>query len=182
MPAPCPEPLAAGDTTATVEPWVVAPDTELTEPADTTGSPWLTIRSKVDSHARALAKAVSWRVVGSLDTFVWGLVVTRRAEAAGAIASLEVFTKIGLFYLHERAWRLLKRSPNSRVRSLAKSVSWRFVGGLDTFLLSLIVTGNAKYAVSIASIEALTKIGLYFLHERAWRRVSWGRLDAPLPT
>ena len=83
-----------------------------------------------------------------------------------------------LFYLHERAWRLLRWAPNAHLRSLIKAVSWRFFGSLDTFVLSLIYTGSAKYAVSIATAEALTKIALYYVHERAWRRVKWGRLEA----
>ena len=62
-------------------------------------------------------------------------------------------------------------------RSLIKSVTWRLVGSLDTFILSWIVTRRLRYAVSIASVEALTKIVLYFVHERVWRRVAWGRLD-----
>ena len=149
------------------------------ESADKAAAPRPEIRRIVDSHARAAAKAVSWRAVGTLDTFLWSLLITHRADSAGAIASLEVFTKIGLFYLHERTWRLFKWAPDSHLRSLVKAVSWRLVGGLDTFTLSLIVTGNAKYAVSISSVEALTKIGLCYLHERGWRRIAWGRLDAP---
>lgn len=148
------------------------------ESVDKAAAPRPEIRRIVDSHARAVAKAVSWRAVGTLDTFLWSLLITRRADSAGAIASLEVFTKIGLFYLHERAWRLFKWSPDSHVRSLIKAISWRLVGGLDTFMLSLIVTGDAKYAISISSVEALTKIVLYYLHERGWRRIAWGRLDA----
>jgi uncharacterized membrane protein len=53
---------------------------------------------------------------------------------------------------------------------------------LDTFMLSLLVTGNAKYAVSIATAEAVTKIILYYLHERAWRLVKWGRFEADAAT
>ncbi|MEO6339208.1 MAG: DUF2061 domain-containing protein [Caulobacteraceae bacterium] len=130
-----------------------------------------------DSHARALAKAVTWRAIGTTDTFLWSWLVTGHPVAAGTIASLETLTKIVLFYLHERAWRLFRFSPNARWRSFVKSISWRVIGSLDTFILSLLVTGNAKYAVSIASVEALTKIVLYYIHERVWRRVSWGRLD-----
>jgi len=151
----------------------------LTESADPPAPTRPLIRIEVDSHARALAKGVSWRLIGTFDTFVWSMLITQHAQSAGAIASLEIFTKIGLYYLHERGWRLLTWRPNSHARSLAKAVSWRLVGSLDTFMLSLIITGNAKYAVSIASVEALTKIGLYYLHERAWRQVAWGRLDAP---
>ena len=135
----------------------------------------------VDSHGRSLAKGVSWRVVGTADTFIWSLLITHQPVAAGTIASLETFTKIALFYGHERLWRVFPWAPNARLRSLMKAVSWRVVGSLDTFILSLLVTGNGRYAVSIASVEALTKIGLYYLHERVWRRVRWGRLDEAQP-
>ena len=134
-----------------------------------------------DSHKRALAKAVSWRAVGTLDTFLWSWIVTGQPGHAGAIASLETFTKIALYYLHERLWRLIRWAPNAHLRSLFKAVSWRLLGSLDTFILSFFVTGRLRYAVSIAGGEALTKIALYYLHERAWRRVAWGRLEHPAP-
>mgnify|MGYP001159270365 FL=1 len=57
-----------------------------------------------ESHPRSLLKAVSWRVLGSIDTFILGMIFTSDAKAAGAIAGTEVITKIGLYYLHERAW------------------------------------------------------------------------------
>lgn len=131
----------------------------------------------LDSHGRALAKAVTWRAVGTADTFVWSWLITHEPVSAGAIASTEVFTKIALYYIHERLWRVLKFAPSSRIRSLVKAISWRLVGSMDTFLLAMIFTGSGKYAVSIASAEALTKIVLYYLHERAWRMVRWGRLE-----
>ena len=61
-----------------------------------------------ETHARSLAKAISWRILGSLDTFVIGYVFTRNATAAGGIALTEVFTKIALFTFHERAWNKVK--------------------------------------------------------------------------
>lgn len=137
-----------------------------------------TILRDADGHARALAKGVSWRIIGTLDTFFWSLLITRQPFSAGSIASLETVTKVALFYGHERVWRLIRWAPDSHLRSLIKAVSWRLVGSLDTFMLSLLVTGSAKYAVSIATAEALTKIVLYYLHERAWRLVRWGRLEA----
>jgi uncharacterized membrane protein len=145
------------------------------EPTDAAG---VKILGKVDSHARAFAKAVSWRIVGTIDTFIWSMLITHHLGAAGAIASTETVTKIGLFYLHERLWRLILWAPNSHIRSFVKAVSWRFVGSLDTFFLSLIFTHSARYAVSIASAEAVTKILLFYVHERIWRRVAWGRLEA----
>ncbi|MEJ0009596.1 MAG: DUF2061 domain-containing protein [Alphaproteobacteria bacterium] len=57
-----------------------------------------------DAHRRSLAKAVSWRITGSIDTFFLGWIITGSPVIAGTISAVEVFTKIGLFYLHERIW------------------------------------------------------------------------------
>ena len=141
--------------------------------------PAVSLPKAADSHGRSLVKGVTWRAIGTADTFLWSWLITHQPIAAGAIASLETFTKIFLFYVHERLWRLFPWAPNARLRSLVKAVSWRVVGSLDTFILTMIVTGKLRYAVSIAGVEALTKIGLYYVHERVWRKVSWGRLEAP---
>jgi len=67
------------------------------------------------------------------------------------------------------------RSADAHSRSFAKAVSWRITGSLDTFLLSLIITGSIKIAGAIAIVEVITKIALFYLHERAWGLVQWGR-------
>jgi uncharacterized membrane protein len=68
--------------------------------------------------------------------------------------------------------------PNGREahrRSLTKAITWRLTGSLDTFVISFILTGHLGVASSIAVTELLTKIVLYYLHERAWSAVPWGR-------
>ena len=59
-------------------------------------------------------------------------------------------------------------------RSLAKAVSWRVTGTIDTFVISFIVTGKLTLAGSIAGTELLTKILLYYFHERIWALIPWG--------
>ena len=59
-------------------------------------------------------------------------------------------------------------------RSLAKAVSWRVTGTIDTFVISYIITGRFTIAGSIAGTELLTKILLYYFHERIWAVVPWG--------
>jgi uncharacterized membrane protein len=68
----------------------------------------LLFRGKEEAHRRSVAKAISWRALGSLDTFLLSFVVTGNVAAAGAIASAETFTKIALYYFHERAWTLVR--------------------------------------------------------------------------
>ena len=57
---------------------------------------------------RSFLKAVSWRVLGSLDTAFWGWMFTGSFRIAGSIATFEILTKIVLFYLHERGWAHLR--------------------------------------------------------------------------
>ena len=61
-------------------------------------------------------------------------------------------------------------------RSFVKAVSWRATGTVDTIVVSLIVTGQIKLAVSIGAIELVTKICLYYVHERVWNNISFGRV------
>jgi len=60
----------------------------------------------------------------------------------------------------------------SRKRHLAKALSWRIVGTLDTMAVSWFVTGDPIVGISIGIIEVITKTGLYYFHERAWYNFS----------
>jgi uncharacterized membrane protein len=60
-------------------------------------------------------------------------------------------------------------------RSLAKAVSWRATGTLDTFLISWLITGELALAGGIALTEVVTKIFLFWAHERVWNKIKWGR-------
>ena len=63
----------------------------------------------------------------------------------------------------------------SNWRSVAKAVSWRTLGTLDTFILSWLITGQVTLAAAIGGTEVFTKMFLYWIHERAWNRIRWGR-------
>lgn len=62
-------------------------------------------------------------------------------------------------------------------RSLLKAFSWRATGTLDTIVISFIVTGKIKLALSIGFVELFTKIGLYYCHERVWNRIQFGKVQ-----
>jgi uncharacterized membrane protein len=57
-------------------------------------------------------------------------------------------------------------------RHILKTITWRIIGTLDTMILSWIITGNWKLGVAIGGVEVVTKMVLYYLHERAWYRFS----------
>jgi uncharacterized membrane protein len=63
----------------------------------------------------------------------------------------------------------------SHTRSVVKAFSWRTLGTVDTFVISWVMTGKLSLAGSIAGLEFATKIAWYYLHERIWAVIQWGR-------
>ena len=70
---------------------------------------------------------------------------------------------------------IITSANSTPVRSIAKTITWRILGSLDTLMLSYFFTGNFVIAGSIASTEIITKVILYFFHERGWAHLKWGR-------
>ena len=66
---------------------------------------------------------------------------------------------------------------DTTVRSLAKAISWRITGTIDTFLISWLITGHVLLATGIAFTEIMTKVFLFWLHERVWNKIAWGRQE-----
>ena len=60
----------------------------------------------------------------------------------------------------------------TRKRHILKTISWRIIGTLDTMILSWIITGSWKFGVAIGGVEVITKMVLYYFHERAWYKFS----------
>ena len=61
------------------------------------------------------------------------------------------------------------------MRSLAKSVTWRVVATLTTILLVYLLTGNLVLSTSVGALELLAKTAIYYIHERVWNMVHFGR-------
>jgi len=61
------------------------------------------------------------------------------------------------------------------VRSLAKSITWRAVATLTTILLVYLFTGNVVLSTSVGALELLVKTAIYYIHERVWNMIHFGR-------
>ena len=130
------------------------------------------------THKRHIAKAITWRVVGTIDTIVLSWIITGNPYTGMKIGFSEVITKMLLYYFHERIWFNIKagvtKNGDSRKRHIAKTVTWRCVGTLDTMLLAWWISGNPFIGMKIGAIELVTKMILYYLHERAWYKYDYG--------
>ena len=88
--------------------------------------------------------------------------------------------------MHERIWMRLAfgteeiREGNELIvrdkhyKSVIKGISWRIIGSLDTFWIAIFVTHQTNTSFLIAGTEVITKVGLFWLHERLWMKVKWG--------
>jgi sulfate adenylyltransferase large subunit len=74
-----------------------------------------------------------------------------------------------------RKLSVLIRATETHARSVAKAISWRATGSLDTFVIAAVITGSATLAGGVALAEILTKTALYYMHERVWALIPWGR-------
>ena len=125
------------------------------------------------SHKRHLVKTITWRFVGTADTIILSWVITGNPLTGIKIGISEVLTKMVLYYLHERVWFNIG-IRDSRRRHLYKTVTWRIIGTLDTMIISWFISGNPITGLKIGIAEVITKMILYYLHERTWYRINFG--------
>jgi len=69
---------------------------------------------------------------------------------------------------------VISKPEISRNRHLLKTFTWRAVGTLDTIALGWLVSGDATVGLTIGSLEVLTKMILYYAHERVWYKIDFG--------
>jgi len=67
----------------------------------------------------------------------------------------------------------------SHYRSIVKAITWRTGGTVVTFAVAWILTGNVSLSAGIGLLDTVIKIGAYYVHERLWIRVKFGRLKRP---
>ncbi|WP_081210018.1 DUF2061 domain-containing protein [Salegentibacter sediminis] len=130
------------------------------------------------SYKRHIAKSVTWRIIGTLDTMLLAWLISGNPLTGLKIGAAEVVTKMFLYYLHERVWFRIRagitKNGDSKKRHLAKTVTWRLVGTLDTMILAWAISGDPMVGLQVGGAEVVTKMILYYLHERAWYKIDYG--------
>ena len=128
---------------------------------------------KIKFSKRHLAKTFTWRFIATTDTILIAYMISGDLNSGLKIGGIEVLTKMILYYSHERIWFKTK-FENSRIRHLIKSFSWRFIGTIDTVIISGVILGNFVAGGKIGVLETFTKIFLYYIHERLWYKIDYG--------
>lgn len=125
------------------------------------------------TRKRHIAKAVTWRIVGTIDTIIISWIISGNPFTGLKIGLAEVVTKMLLYYFHERIW-FKANVPDSRKRHVFKTITWRLLGTLDTMMLAWFISGDPFTGLKIGGAEVVTKMVLYYLHERTWYKINFG--------
>jgi uncharacterized membrane protein len=68
----------------------------------------------------------------------------------------------------------MNKTKISLKRHIAKTLTWRIIGTIDTMVLGWLVSGDPIIGLTIGSFEVVTKMALYFIHERVWYKYDYG--------
>lgn len=135
-----------------------------------------------ESRKRHIWKAISWRVIASISTFLLTLLFFKEdpnaTEKALHVALLESVFKMVLYYYHERVWFINQSKLKDAVRHLAKTITWRAIATATTFAIALFIFKEDDFALEkasgIALVETFLKMLLYYVHERIWFKQDLG--------
>ena len=129
--------------------------------------------NKLKISKRHLAKSFSWRFIGSIDTLIFAWLVTGSIKVGLNVSLITTFTKLIWYYIHEQAW-FKSDMADSNKKHIIKTFSWRFFGTIDTVVFSWLITGNPLIGLKIGLFETVSKMLLYFGHEKLWYKINYG--------
>lgn len=67
---------------------------------------------------------------------------------------------------------------DSKLRSIVKGVSYRLLATCATFTVAFLLTGDASTALKVGLIDSVVKFAIYYLNERGWNQIKWGKIVA----
>jgi len=134
---------------------------------------------------RSILKTISYRIVGFINTFLISFfVISYGSENFDAtspfyVALIVFILKMITYYFHERIWNLYKYGRLNqkviRLRSFFKALTWRLAASTITFISAMFITSNIDWTKSIVIYEIMNGILIYYIHERVWNKIQWGR-------
>ena len=124
-------------------------------------------------NKRHIVKSFSWRFIAFFDTLLLSSFFSGNINFASKIVLFEFFSKIVMYYFHERIW-YKSNFENKKIRHLIKTFTWRILGSIDTFIIGTLIIGDSIIALSISGFEIFSKLILYYLHEKIWYKSNFG--------
>jgi uncharacterized membrane protein len=138
----------------------------------------------IETHNRTIAKSVSWRLLLTISHFINGFIVTGSIAIGLQIAGWSALLNTVLYWLHERTWNYFQwnKKPADGVffqdgipRTTTKMITWRLIVNFSNFFIPYFMTGSWGQAGAFFTIAVVVNMAIFYLHERGWNLVKWGR-------
>lgn len=138
-----------------------------------------------EKHQRTLIKVVTWRILVTLSQFMNALIVTGSVAMGIKIAGWSLVINSMLYWLHERAWNWFEWNKritadnyffkDGHPRTASKMITWRVIVNFSNFFIPYFATGSWSQAGAFFTITIFVNMTLYYVHERGWNLVRWGK-------
>ena len=138
-----------------------------------------------ESHRRTIAKVITLRILFTIIHVLTAYIATGSWEQGFQIAVIATVINSFIYWTFERIWNIpqWKRFGSDKLvwgeahlRTIVKSATWRVVITASNILIPFFVTGSWGKAILYAGISTIVNIVFFYLHERAWVTVQWGKL------
>ena len=139
----------------------------------------------IEKHPRTIIKTISWRILLTISHFINGLIVTGSIAIGLKIAGWSLVINSGLYWLHERIWNWVQwnKKPSDNLffqdghpRTTTKMLTWRAIVNFSNFFVPYFMTGSWGKAGAFFTIAIIVNMSLFYIHERIWNRVKWGKV------
>uniref|UniRef100_A0A7S2UXG1 DUF2061 domain-containing protein n=1 Tax=Fibrocapsa japonica TaxID=94617 RepID=A0A7S2UXG1_9STRA len=139
-----------------------------------------------ETNKRSIVKALLWRLTAGIITFITSFIFSGDLSTAAKIVGGDFVSKAGFMYVGERVWSKVnwgrtkgnkdsKTAMDSKSRSLTKALVWRAFAATNTLVMSFFMAKDVSIAGKIASSDTVFKTFLFYINERIWSRVEWGK-------
>ena len=134
----------------------------------------------MDTKTRTVVKTISYRTVAALSVFLTALAMNYSAGFGMFFVVMSYTVALVFFIIHERLWELVKWAKDGvndlKIRSVAKTVSWRLFIMLVMFVFGLFLGLNKQDAFEWVVVSNIVFLLVHYAHERVWNLISWGKL------
>jgi uncharacterized membrane protein len=134
-----------------------------------------------ETHSRTIVKAIIYRILSVIAIMLISLAMGASTATAGKVGLIVVFLGTAIYYIHDRLWIFSGWHRNylgidGQWRSIAKTVIYRLITmTVSFFIAKFFLTDSSGAAVGFALAQATVNMTLFYIVERVFNRISWGR-------
>ena len=134
-------------------------------------------------YLRTIFKMITWRILQIIVYVVNTLLVTGNLVLGIKLAGAALVVNSTMYWFHERLWNMTdwarvastSKFTEKQWRTIGKMISWRVLMIISVFLIAFITTGAWEASIKIMSSIIVVNIVMYWLHERTWLMLTWGK-------